>query len=40
MYIRRCGEERDPGARAAVVYGYEWNGITYRLTGKRTEQGR
>lgn len=23
-----------------VVYDYEWNGITYRFTGKRAEQGR
>ena len=23
-----------------VVYDYEWNGITYRFTGKRTVQGR
>jgi hypothetical protein len=22
------------------VYGYEWNGITYRFTSKRAEQGR
>jgi hypothetical protein len=23
-----------------TVYDYEWNGITYRFTGKRTEHGR
>src|SRR5664280_303265 len=23
-----------------VVFDYEWNGITYRFTGKRAEQGR
>jgi hypothetical protein len=40
-------EVRLPQAPAAsngfanyVVYAYEWNGLTYRFTGKRMEQGR
>ena len=29
-----------PGRIDYTVYAYEWNGITYRMTGKREMQGR